>query len=191
MIYVPLLPFTAWVCYHYAGEEAVYEYIFALLGVNILCDVGFVLFPIASQLFFDPAQYSVALNGGPFTAMAEWIRANQHFPGGSMPSPHNAAGTVMLLTLWRRHRGWSLVFLPLLVSILPSTVYGRFHYISDGLIGIVLGIVMVRIAAALREAPSAAIPASRIPASRTPESRISESRVRVLPSLRIKSWRMS
>ncbi len=158
VIYIPLLPFTAWVCYRYAGERAVYEYLFALLGANLLCDAGFVLYPIASQLFFDPAQYDTALDGGPFTAIAEWIRANQHYPGGSFPSPHNAAGTVMLLTLWRHRRAWCLTFLPLLLSIPLATVYGRFHYISDGIVGILCGVAMVGCAAALRAAPSAVRP---------------------------------
>ncbi len=190
VIYIPLLPFTAWVCYRYAGEQAVYEYIFALMGVNLLCDAGFVLFPVASQLFHDPAQYSVALTGGPFTAAAEWIRKTQHFPGGSLPSPHNAAGTVMLLTLWRHHRGWGLAFLPLLVSILPSTVYGRFHYISDGLIGIALGVAVVALARAMRPAPSAT--ASAAPAAATSACCCTGAAASPpFSSLHLKSWRIS
>lgn len=180
VIYIPLLPFTAWICYRCAGEHAVYEYILALLGVNLLCDAGFVLFPVASQLFYDPGQYSVALTGGPFTMAAEWVRATQHFPGGSLPSPHNAAGTVVLLTLWRHHRRWAYAFLPMLVCILPSTVYGRFHYISDGLLGIAIGIAVFALTTALRRAPSA---------SRVDARGLLPIRTRLRPSFRIPAWR--
>lgn len=148
VLYVPLIPFTAWASWRYGGEPAMYRFLFALLGANVLCDIGFVLYPVASQMYFNPGQYSVPLSGGPFTAVGEWMRATQHFPGGSLPSPHCAAGTVMLVTLLRVHRGWGLAALPFLVSILPSTVYGRYHYVSDCLAGILVGLLMLRIATA-------------------------------------------
>ncbi|MCZ7555356.1 MAG: phosphatase PAP2 family protein [Bacteroidia bacterium] len=143
VIYIPLLPLTAWVVFRVGGERPAYEYLFCLLLVNLCCDVGFVLYPIASQLFYDPAQYSVPLVGGPFTWMAEWVRANVHFPGGSFPSPHNAAGTVMFATLWRWNRRWAAAMTPFLLSIPLATVYGRFHYISDSIVGIALALVVL------------------------------------------------
>jgi hypothetical protein len=146
VLYLPLIPFTAWASWRYGGELVMYRYLFALLGANVLCDIGFVLYPVASQMYFNPGQYSVPLSGGPFTAVGEWMRATQHFPGGSLPSPHCAAGTVMLVTLLRVHRGWGLAALPFLVSILPSTVYGRYHYISDCFAGILVGLLMLRVA---------------------------------------------
>ncbi|PLX30746.1 MAG: hypothetical protein C0600_07540, partial [Ignavibacteria bacterium] len=51
VIYIPLMPITAWVVYRYAGEKQLYAYLFSMIAVNILCDLGFVLYPIASQLF--------------------------------------------------------------------------------------------------------------------------------------------
>ena len=85
------------------------------------------------------------LRGGPFTALAEFMRSNLHFAGGSLPSPHCAAGTVMLVTLFRSHRGWAWATAPLLVCILPATVYGRFHYLSDGLAGIAVAVLVLSI----------------------------------------------
>lgn len=138
VVYIPLLPLTAWLAYRAGGERAAYDYLLSLLIVNLLCDAGFVLYPIASQLFYDPDQYSVPLTGGLFTSMAEWVRANMHYPGGSFPSPHNAAGTVMFWTLWRWNRNWAAAMTPFLLSIPLATVYGRFHYVSDGIVGILL-----------------------------------------------------
>ncbi len=138
VLYIPLLPLTAWLAYRAGGESAAYDYLLALLIVNLLCDAGFVLYPIASQLFYNPDQYTVPLTGGIFTWMAEWVRANMHYPGGSFPSPHNAAGTVMFWTLWRWNRKWAAAMTPFLLSIPLATVYGRFHYISDGIVGILL-----------------------------------------------------
>jgi membrane-associated phospholipid phosphatase len=143
VLYVPLMPFTAWVVYRVAGEREMYAYLFSLLAVNLLCDLGFVLYPVASQLFFDPDQYTVPLTGGLFTDAANWIRANEHYPGGSFPSPHNAAGTVMFLFLWRTHRRWAAIMTPLLLSIPLATVYGRFHYLSDAVVGVTMAGILV------------------------------------------------
>jgi membrane-associated phospholipid phosphatase len=156
VIYIPLLPVTAWVVYRAGGERPAYEYLFCLLAVNVCCDLGFVLYPIASQLFYDPEQYSVPLIGGPFTWMAEWVRANIHFPGGSFPSPHNAAGTVMFATLWRWNRRWAAAMTPFLLSIPLATVYGRFHYISDSVVGITLALVVLYAVRSHAPAPAAA-----------------------------------
>ncbi len=145
VLYIPLLPLIAWLCYRVGGEPRLYQYLFSLLAVNVLCVIGFVLYPIASQLFYDPAQYSVPLAGGPFTAAAEWIRENLHSPGRSFPSPHCAAGTVMLVFLIRGNRRWTLIAAPFLLCILPATVYGRFHYVSDGIVGIFLALAVLRI----------------------------------------------
>jgi len=120
-----------------------YAYLFSLLAVNLLCDLGFVLYPVASQMFIDPEQYTMPLTGGVFTDAANWIRANEHYPGGSFPSPHNAAGTVMFMFLWHTHRRWTAVMAPLLLSIPLATVYGRFHYMSDALVGITMALIVV------------------------------------------------
>lgn len=176
VFYIPLIPFTAWVAWRAGGERALYEYLFALLLANVFCDIGFVLFPVASQMYHDPQQYTVPLVGGPFTAMAEWVRSTQHYPGGSLPSPHLAAGTTMLLTLWRRNRRVAWICLPLVVSILPATVYGRYHYLSDGLVGIPVGILAVAIAVALRSAGAGEVPHERLS---------------LFPSFRSKNWRTS
>lgn len=176
VIYIPLMPLTAWLTWRSGGEQALYEFLFALLFSNILCTIGFVLLPIASPHWYDPTQYSVPLIGGPFTAMAEWVRTTQHFPGGSLPSPHCANGAVLLLTLWNRNRRAAWIFLPFIISILPATVYGRFHYISDGLAGIPVGVFAYAVSAALRRAEAGVEPYA-VPA--------------VIARFRPKAWRTS
>lgn len=145
VLYVPLLPVTAVVAYRCRGEEALYRYLLVLLAAYVLCYAGFVLYPVASQMYYMPHAYTVPLRGGPFTALAEFMRSTLHYAGGSLPSPHCAAGTVMLVTLFRSHRGWAWATAPLLVCILPATVYGRFHYLSDGLAGIAVAVFVLAI----------------------------------------------
>ena len=143
VLYVPMLPLTAWLVRRYGGTAAMEKYLLHLVLVYLLCDVGFILYPVASQMYFGAAVYTVPLAGGYFTAAGEWMRSTLHFPGGSLPSPHCAAGAVMLAHLWRNKRSAGLICTPLLVSIFPATVYLRYHYVWDGLAGIALaGLVL-------------------------------------------------
>ena len=138
VLYVPMLPFTAWLCRRYGGTTAMERYLLHLVYVYLACDVGFILYPVASQRYFGSAIYTVPLEGGYFTAAGEWMRSTLHFPGGSLPSPHCAAGAVRLAHLIINKRSFGMIFAPLLASIFPATVYLRYHYVWDGLAGITL-----------------------------------------------------
>jgi membrane-associated phospholipid phosphatase len=142
--YVPLLPAVGFECYRRGGSKSAYEYLFALSLTFSLCYFGFILFPVASQMYHDPSQYTVPLEGGLFTWCSEWIRQNSHFPGGSLPSPHCAAGTVMLGFLYRHSRKMFRAILPVVLILYVSTVYGRFHYVWDMAAGIALGATLLK-----------------------------------------------
>ncbi|MCK7476647.1 MAG: phosphatase PAP2 family protein [Candidatus Moduliflexus flocculans] len=65
------------------------------------------------------------------------IRANIHTAGGSVPSPHCAVATVMWFMALQVHPARvSPASRPVILSLYVSTVYGRFHYLSDMVIGI-------------------------------------------------------
>ena len=136
VFYVPMLPAVALLCYQSAGPEAAHDYLLRLSLVEIACFTGFILFPVAGPLYYQPQVYTVPLGGGFFTWCAEWIRSHAHYAGGSLPSPHCAVSSVMLAMLYRYDRRSFRVALPLVLTIYVSTVYGRYHYVSDGVAGI-------------------------------------------------------
>ena len=119
------------------------DYLLHLALVNIVCYLGFIVFPVAGPLVFYPEKFTVPLHGGFFAWCGEWIRSNMHYPGGSLPSPHCAAWTTMLLMLYRHNRKVFYLTLPLLVTIYPATVYGRYHYLWDSLAGILVAFLVV------------------------------------------------
>jgi len=136
----PLVCGRLWVKH---GELALEECLLPLAVVNVACDVGFVLFPVAGPTFFAPERFPEPLVGGPFTVLAEFVRSDLHFPGGSLPSPHCAAATVLWLMAWRYERTLARWLAPVVLSLYVATVYGRFHYLSDSLAGIVLAVLVV------------------------------------------------
>ncbi len=146
VIYLPMLPLVGFLCYEFGGEKAVNAYCWVLALTYIVCYLGFLVAPVAGPLYWQPTVYAVPLEGGFFTRCAEWIRTHQHYAGGNFPSAHCAAGTVMLVTLARHSRvPFFLVGLPIVSSLYIATVYGRFHYIWDGAVGILVALLIWRL----------------------------------------------
>lgn len=145
IIYIPLLAIVAFCAYKNGKEEGLAEYLIILSLAYSFCYIGFVLFPVASQMYFMPDKYSTALTGGYFTYLGELIRNQAHFPGGSLPSPHCAASTVMLFILFKYSRASFYLILPTVLILYVSTVYCRFHYLWDAVAGILLALLIIKI----------------------------------------------
>ena len=134
--YVPLIVLVALFCYWKSGAAGAEDYMLNLMYAYIFCYIWFLIFPIAGPLFYQPELYTVPLNGGIFTWFGEWIRHNAHYPGGNFPSPHCAAGTIMLIMLYKYNRKVYFVSLPIIILLYLSTIYGRYHFAMDGVTGI-------------------------------------------------------
>jgi membrane-associated phospholipid phosphatase len=143
VFYLPLLIITAIVVYKSEDQKGLAEYLFVLSLSYIFCYIGFILFPVASQMYFMPEKYSVQLKGGLFTYFSELMRDNLHFRGGSLPSPHCAAATIILWASYKYNKNIFFVILPSVILLYISTVYGRFHYLMDSIIGILTGCLTI------------------------------------------------
>jgi membrane-associated phospholipid phosphatase len=141
--YVPLIVLVALFCYWKSGASAAEDYMLNLMYAYIFCYSWFLIFPIAGPLFHQKELYTVPLNGGIFTWFGEWIRHNAHYPGGNFPSPHCAAGTIMLIMLYKYNRKVYFVMLPIIILLYISTVYGRYHFAMDGVTGIAAAFLVV------------------------------------------------
>ncbi len=138
VIYVPLYPILCGIIYYTHGRLQVEDYFFTLGLTNVLCDIGFILFPVASPMYFVPYIYSVPLDGYLFTYLGEIMRKYLHFAGGSIPSPHAAAATIMWIMAYRYHRISFYILAPIVLSLYVSTFYGRYHYLTDAVVGILV-----------------------------------------------------
>jgi membrane-associated phospholipid phosphatase len=136
VIYVPLYPVLCAVLWVRRGRAAAEEYFLALGLANVLCDTGFIFFPVASPMYWMADRFRVPLDGWLFTWVGELIRTRAHFAGGSLPSPHAAAATVMWVMAWKYHRPTFWLLSPVILSLYVSTFYGRFHYVTDVVFGI-------------------------------------------------------
>lgn len=143
VFYILLLIITAITAYVNNRGEALSKYLFVLSLGYILCYVGFILFPIASQMYFMPEKYTVPLKGGFFTYLSELMRHNVQFCGGSLPSPHCTAATIVLWACYKNNKKIFCIIIPTIILLYISTIYGRFHYLMDSVAGILTGILAI------------------------------------------------
>jgi len=145
VVYIAIYPVLGAVIFFRRGEQTNEDYLFHLGAANLLCGLGFILFPVAGPLRFEEARslLAVPFEGGFFTQVSELIRSTVHAPGGTIPSPHCAVATVMWIMAWRYARREFYFLAPVILSLYVSTVYGRFHYASDSIIGILAGFLVL------------------------------------------------
>ncbi len=146
VIYVVIYPLLCGLIYFKRGAGQMEDYLFSLGLANVFCDLGFLLFPVAGPLHAIADRFGVPLHGYLFTTLGEYIRSHVHAIGRTIPSPHCAAATVMWIMAWRYHRPTFFVLTPVIVSLYVSTVYGRYHYVSDALAGIAIAFLAVVLA---------------------------------------------
>jgi membrane-associated phospholipid phosphatase len=68
----------------------------------------------------------------------ETLNALERFKQDAFPSGHTAVVLLVLAYAWRSVRGLFWICLPLVVALILSTVYLRYHYVVDVLAGFLL-----------------------------------------------------
>jgi hypothetical protein len=149
VIYLPAYPVLCGILYFKRSERHMEDYLFTLAITNFVCDAGFLLFPVAGPLFKIADQYTVPLKGYFFTFWGEFIRNHVHDIGGCIPSPHCAVATVMAMMAYRYDRPTFILLSPVILSLYVAAFYGRFHYLSDVVIGILAAWFVLRIVPSL------------------------------------------
>ena len=140
--YLPLISAVAAVLFLRISPRAMDTYLFALGLAFTACYAGFILLPVAGPQYVFDGRYTHELDGYVFTYLASLMAKYGHYPGGCFPSPHSAAGTVMLFMTFKHHRPTFCAILPVIGTFYLATVYGRYHYVSDTVTGIVLGLIV-------------------------------------------------
>ena len=140
--YLALYPILCGILYFKRGPLHMEDLVFKLAIANFVCDLGFILYPVAGPFFWIKDQFTVPLKGPIFTFVGEFVRTHFQAIGSSLPSPHCTVATIMLLMAFRYHRPTFYFISPIILSIYVSAFYARYHYVSDVLLGIVLGVVL-------------------------------------------------
>ncbi len=142
--YLAYLPLVVWLAYRLfrgRGQEGLQFYTFTLGLAYVTCFVLFILVPAASPRFYFEGL--APENGLLFRPLMNLVESSAQYRGGSFPSAHCAAGTVMLYFSLKAGRRVSMVVVPLILLFFLSTVYGQYHYGVDLVAGIVIGLAAI------------------------------------------------
>lgn len=106
----------------------------------MICYLIFILFPTEGPVHALKAHHGKPLPGGPFHALVNFIQRHAGVHGNAFPSSHVAAALVALLYAWQYAPGTAELLTPFFVLLSVGAVYDRYHYVSDVIGGIVVGI---------------------------------------------------
>ena len=112
-----------------------------LLAVSIgffISYAGFLLYPVEGPRYHIPHLHPPPVVGPFFYKLVKFVIDKGAIHGGCMPSSHVAVAVLVLMSLYGGARNWFLILLPFVLGLAVGTVYGRFHYVSDVAVGLVI-----------------------------------------------------
>lgn len=144
--YWPLVPGIAlllWLGrYEQARRTHFTEFTLSLCIAYYLCYVVFVLFPVEGPYHtLRHLQQVHEMPGWLFTAAVEFVEKHGRIHGGAFPSAHVAGSVVALVAAFRWSKRLGFALAPLVIGVMISTVYGRYHYAADVWGGVMVGAV--------------------------------------------------
>lgn len=124
------------------NEEAFDRTVFVILLCFYLSYVGYMLFPALGPRYTMHHLQSIDLKG---LLVAEPVQRLLNRIEGikrdAFPSGHTAVALVVLGLAYRFHRGFFSIALPVVVMLIFSTVYCRYHYVVDVIGGLILAAI--------------------------------------------------
>jgi membrane-associated phospholipid phosphatase len=98
--------------------------------------IGYILFPAVGPRYALTHLYSVPLEGSFVTDFVrDTLNALEHNKRDCMPSGHTQIVLMVLFLAYRYERPLFYLFLPVICGLILSTVYLRYHYVIDLMVG--------------------------------------------------------
>jgi hypothetical protein len=138
--YYLLMPGLALLLFWKRRDTDLKQFLTAACAAYFISYLMFVFIPAEGPRYFQAAEYQSNLPGVLFRPLVNYIIETGAVRGGAMPSSHVAVAVVVLVFALRRYRRRAYPLIPLVGLLTLATVHGRFHYLSDALVGAVIGL---------------------------------------------------
>lgn len=116
--------------------------IFVLAFGYYVSFIGYILFPAVGPRYAITHLYSVPLEGSFITDFVrDTLNALEHNKRDCMPSGHTQIVLIVLYLAHRYEKFLFYLFLPIVCALILSTLYLRYHYVIDLLVGMTLAIL--------------------------------------------------
>ncbi len=145
--YYLVIPTLGLTLYIQDRRRELHDFLTAVTVTFVISYAGFVLYPIAGPRYFLSAHFDGPLDGWFFVPLVNWIIASAAIHGGCMPSSHVAVALVVLIWAYRTNRRLAMFMTPFIITLFFATIWGRFHYLSDVVVGWLVGVAGLKLAA--------------------------------------------
>ena len=139
------LPVTLGVVLKIRGDDKAFDRsLFLIMLCFYLSYIGYMLMPaIGPRFTLDHLQHR-ALEGLFITApLQEMLNRLEGVKRDAFPSGHTAITLTVVYLTWRYEKRLFVVFLPVGLALIASTVYCRYHYVVDVIGGIALALITI------------------------------------------------
>jgi len=139
--YYLMIPiFTVWVFVR-KDYEILSRSLSAITLTFFLSYLLFFLFPAEGPRWHQASNYVNPVTGIIFRPMVDYVIANGAVHGGAMPSSHTGVALIILIYCWRQYRQIAHWLTPVVLGLAAGAVWGRFHYVTDIVVGALVAIV--------------------------------------------------
>jgi membrane-associated phospholipid phosphatase len=142
LAYIVVIPAVAAYWYFTRRREAFGELVLVLSVVLLGSYFFFIWFPVDSPYYLFP-RLAPPLSDHFFFDLVHQVSARGGARGGAFPSAHASGALVVLLVAWRHQKRLALLLMPIVAGVMVATVYGRFHYALDTIVGVALAAIVV------------------------------------------------
>lgn len=104
----------------------------------VISYIGFVVFPVEGPRYYLAAHFPEPLAGWVFVPLVRYIIDQGAIHGGCMPSSHVAVALVILFWARRTMPRMGSILSPFVFFLILGTAWGRFHYVTDAVVGIIV-----------------------------------------------------
>jgi membrane-associated phospholipid phosphatase len=118
------------------------DYMFSLCNTFYFCYLIYIFLPVLGARLFDMNEFP---NGRLFTRIMKMIYDNFEIEGAAFPSSHIAVALVVLYYAFKYIPKTTWIYAPIIISLMVSTVYCRYHYVIDVFGGILTAIILMAI----------------------------------------------
>jgi membrane-associated phospholipid phosphatase len=130
---------TIYVLVLFRSEAESNDMVLATVLTLIAGYIGYVIVPAVGPV--HAMKFTLDLDGGSVGAVTNRVVDQFGIWRDAFPSIHSAVSMLLMVYAWRYLRRWAVPYTVLGVSILLSTVYLRWHYVTDVVAGITLALL--------------------------------------------------
>ncbi|AEA33148.1 phosphatase PAP2 family protein [Hippea maritima] len=139
-----VLPF--FVIYYFYSKNKIKRLSYSLFALSLgyyLSYLGYIFLPAIGPRYSLDYLANMPLNGGAiFNAVHQLLNALEHIKQDCFPSGHTEISLLVVLLFWDENRKIALIILPIVLSLILSTLVLRYHYFSDVISGIIIAFLV-------------------------------------------------